>query len=68
MLDSEVPRQGEISVAMHSKDNVAISSQSRDANVELENELDYVNTNKKECRLGNQATAKKFDDHDKGVC
>ena len=65
VLDSEVPRQGEISMAMHSKENVAISSQDKDASVELENELDNINTNKKGKRLDNQVNSNKLHDHEK---
>merc|ERR1711990_546646 len=65
VLDSEVPRQSEISIAIHSKETVEISSQNKDASVELENELDYIITSNKGSRLSNQATASKFDDLDK---
>ena len=65
MLDLEVPRQGEISIAMYWRENVVISSQNKDGRVELENTLDNVNTNKMGSILGNQVTVNKFDDHDK---
>ena len=65
MLDLEVPRQGEISIAMYWRENVVISSQNKDVRVELENTLDNVNTNKMGSILGNQVTVNKFDDHDK---
>ena len=65
MLDLEVPRQGEISIAMYWRENVVISSENKDVRVELENTLDNVNTNKMGSILGNQVTVNKFDDHDK---